>query len=68
MFSTLFHFFQSSLSPGESLYGESVIVLIAPTNNTEPDIIKEYESLEQQALKLRFEQELVNMYVRINKQ
>ena len=34
----------SNSAPGESLYGEPVIVLIPPTNNNEPDIIKEAET------------------------
>ncbi len=57
----------SNSAPGESLYDEPVIVLIPPTNNNEPDIIKEVESLEQQALKLSFEQELVNISESNNK-
>ena len=57
----------SNSAPVESLYDEPVIVLIPPTNNNEPDIIKEVESLEQQALKLSFEQELVNISESNNK-
>jgi len=57
----------SNSAPGESLYGEPVIVLIPPTNNNEPDIIKEAETIEQQALKLSFEQELVNLSESNNK-
>ncbi len=48
----------SNSAPGESLYGEPVIVIIPPTSNNEPDIIKEAETIEQQAFKLSFEQEL----------
>ena len=50
----------SNSAPGESLYGEPVIVIIPPTSNN-PDIIKEAETIEQQALKLSFEQELINL-------
>ena len=57
----------SNSAPGESLYGEPVIVIIPPTSNNEPDIIKEAETIEQQALKLSFEQELINLSESNNK-
>ena len=42
---------------GQSLYDEPILVLIPLTNNNEPEIVKEVESIEKQALKLSYQQE-----------
>ena len=43
----------SNSAPVESLYDEPVIVLIPPTNNSEPDIVKEAESIEFQKILIK---------------